>query len=423
MASVNEPCISSRAVIIRFLILWPFKLLSPEIERRINDSYDVTADIYSFGITLYVLLNELKFPGSGGYYARPEVQYNPDFIFPAPLHASEQMTGIIRKMCSFRAKDRYQSMPEVLMDLALAADKDGFEEAPEYLELADMATETYREQKPEVLPDEADTQKPMTRAERIKEQKIRDSIYRSYYVRAFIVLSLLFMLLIQGFQQDITIIGSWIFWAALIITILEAVLQQMQEIHIFSAALILIFSIYSIQNLGLTIPHMIVLICLLGGIPVLSAAGACAIGIWVLLELQQKILLSDLISKNDLGWVVLVIFFIVSDKLFEKVVEQKKTLCVRAAVSQGIFFLLALLMILSGIILLVLQNRQVYTIPDILNKMHLIRSGILSVLVISLTMKQEADECIEDGTEKVGNTASAVNEGEEEISHDIHLDK
>lgn len=91
---------------------------APEIKKRLKDSYDATVDIYSFGISLYLLLNKLRFPGSQGYYVN-RIQYHSSFIFPAPENASEKVTRMIRKMCSYYKEDRYQTMKEVLEELSL----------------------------------------------------------------------------------------------------------------------------------------------------------------------------------------------------------------------------------------------------------------------------------------------------------------
>ena len=62
---------------------------APEIIRRSDDKYDVTADIYSLGMTLYVLLNRLKFPGSKGYRVNAKLQYEKDFVLPRPETGSD----------------------------------------------------------------------------------------------------------------------------------------------------------------------------------------------------------------------------------------------------------------------------------------------------------------------------------------------
>lgn len=60
---------------------------APEIERHLTEAYDLTVDIYSFGISLFLLMNGLKFPASDEYRS-VFVQYSKDFIMPAVLKAS-----------------------------------------------------------------------------------------------------------------------------------------------------------------------------------------------------------------------------------------------------------------------------------------------------------------------------------------------
>ena len=86
---------------------------APEVVGTLDDKYDCTADIYSFGMLLYVLLNELRFPESNDY--RPTVyQYAQGYVPPEPLNGSDELAAIVSKMLSFNPDDRYQSMEEVL---------------------------------------------------------------------------------------------------------------------------------------------------------------------------------------------------------------------------------------------------------------------------------------------------------------------
>ncbi len=86
--------------------------IAPEFVRRGRRTYDVTMDIYSFGVTLFLLLNKLEFPTSDGYYA-DVVQYSGDFVFPAPMEASPEMAQLLRRMCRYKKEDRYRLMEEV----------------------------------------------------------------------------------------------------------------------------------------------------------------------------------------------------------------------------------------------------------------------------------------------------------------------
>lgn len=89
---------------------------APEVVGTLDDKYDCTADIYSFGIMLYVLLNEMRFPESNNYH--PNVmQYVQGYSAPEPMNGSDDLVKIVLKMISFDPDDRYQSMEEVLNEL------------------------------------------------------------------------------------------------------------------------------------------------------------------------------------------------------------------------------------------------------------------------------------------------------------------
>lgn len=86
---------------------------APEVVGTLDDKYDYTADIYSFGMLLYVLLNEMRFPESTDYH--PTVfQYIQGYVPPEPLNGSDEFVDIVLRMLSFDPDDRYQSMEEVL---------------------------------------------------------------------------------------------------------------------------------------------------------------------------------------------------------------------------------------------------------------------------------------------------------------------
>lgn len=82
-----------------------------------DDQYDNTADIYSFGIMLFVLMNDMKFPDSNAYNVNAGMQYRKGYIVPKPANASERFYQIIAKLCMFDPDRRYQSMEEVITDI------------------------------------------------------------------------------------------------------------------------------------------------------------------------------------------------------------------------------------------------------------------------------------------------------------------
>lgn len=92
---------------------------APEVVYAPGDRYDNTADIYSFGMTLYVLLNRMRFPASRGYEANLPEQYAQGFVPPAPSDASTPMAELVADMCSFYPENRYQQMGDVLNALEM----------------------------------------------------------------------------------------------------------------------------------------------------------------------------------------------------------------------------------------------------------------------------------------------------------------
>ncbi|MCR5324603.1 MAG: protein kinase [Lachnospiraceae bacterium] len=91
---------------------------APEVVTSKDEKYDATADIYSFGMLLFVLLNELKFPGSEGYSVNFKNQYRENYRLPRPKRGSDKFADIVVKMCAYAPENRYSSMDEVLADLA-----------------------------------------------------------------------------------------------------------------------------------------------------------------------------------------------------------------------------------------------------------------------------------------------------------------
>ena len=263
---------------------------APEIERRLHDSYSATADIYSLGITLYLLLNDLKFPGSDGYYSKVEVQYHPEFVFPAPIHASEELTRVIRKMCSFYSADRYQTMNEVLSELSLVLDAKGNTVPDELYGIADIATETFKEEKSEISEDNGPKERKKTRAERKEEQRIIDVLYREDSVKYFFAITLISTLLCMGLQSDTSMIRNPMFLVIPLMVLSEALFQRIKEFHLVFGAVIIVFSALSIYTTGLTVPHVILIVCVLIGCPLLTLSGSVSTILWLLLEYTGKLI-------------------------------------------------------------------------------------------------------------------------------------
>lgn len=352
---------------------------APEIERRLQDKYNAAADIYSFGITLYLLLNNLKFPGSDGYYSKTEIQYNPEFIFPAPEFASINMVHVIRKMCSYRVEDRYQHIAEVLTDLAYVAKKNGLIETEEFMEFADYATETFREEKKTQQADDS-SDIPKTRAARKEEQKIIDSLYRSDSIKYFATITVIMTLLFKGMQMDTSMITNWMFWILPILVCIEAIFQRIREFHLLFGILVILFLGYSIYGIGLTLPHIVLLVCVLIGVSTLSFAGAFATGFWMFLTLMHYLSFLDYFVKKDLGWIFLVALFLAVNRLLDMRIMWEKETATRVLWGKFIYDKMFIIMILTGVVLVGLQYFGVLSIPEVVKRMHFVRTGIISMI-------------------------------------------
>ncbi len=90
---------------------------APETVYSKGDISGERADIYSFGVVLFLLLNNFKFPGSDSYRKNLSVQYAEGFVFPEPDIHDTGLWQIVSKMCSYSPEDRYSSMDEVLREI------------------------------------------------------------------------------------------------------------------------------------------------------------------------------------------------------------------------------------------------------------------------------------------------------------------
>ncbi|NLT10558.1 MAG: protein kinase [Ruminococcus sp.] len=95
--------------------------IAPEIykaKQSVDNTYTKQADIYSFGICLYQLLNDFCFPFEDNCLAEEAIdkRMNGEPL-PLPKNASPEFGRIILRACAYDPANRYQSMDEFLADL------------------------------------------------------------------------------------------------------------------------------------------------------------------------------------------------------------------------------------------------------------------------------------------------------------------
>lgn len=350
---------------------------APEIERRLYDSYNATADIYSFGITLYLLLNDFRFPGSEGYYVNM-VQYNPEFIFPAPANASVGMVRIIRKMCQYNQEERYQSMSEILMDLSVLKSRKQKITDDEDIELPDFETETYREDKESGYINSGELKKSevVSRAERKEYERIYNKIYNTTSIWYFTGFTLLMVLLMRGLQDNSSVVYQWQFFILPVMVLVETILLRVKEIHILFGGLTIAVGIYLCVILGISVPYVIMLIGVATGIPVVTGASVLSTVLWVLLIETGKLQWLNIIREFDLCWILqAVLIHVLYHYVLLRIILDKST-GIRADIEMFIYEKIHFAIIAAGLILLTMEYFSVIKIPEIVEKIHLVRTGL-----------------------------------------------
>lgn len=357
---------------------------APEIERHLGQNYDATADIYSFGITLYLLLNNLRFPGSQGYCVNL-VQYHPEFVFPAPINASEAMSCVLRKMCSYNKEERYQSIAEMLMDLSYLIEKQEQITQETMPDIPDFPTETFRDGK-ELLGDRNVTS-DSSRVKRKKEEVVNNKKYNRGCLKYFLGFVIILVPILFGLQTEVYGNFGWQAWMLPIATLVQALCLRQKEFYILASAVTLGLILYSVSITGLSTFQVILFLCVISGSAVFSAASAVACSIWMSIVQFSQMLWPEYIVRYDLGWIFLIIFFAVFQMFFIFSVECQKISNIRAFVGIWIFDKLYLVMMAIGLALWILQRYEVIVLPESIERLHLIRVGAISYIAMLLYLK------------------------------------
>ena len=368
---------------------------APEIERHLAEAYDLTVDIYSLGISLFLLMNGLKFPASDEY--RPAVvQYSRNFILPAPENASEDFARIIRKMCSYSAEERYQSVEEVLLDINRIKRIYVNEDGSEY---DDLTTETYRDEEDMIL--SAD-QKPieengiqkdtdeeewwtkddseLSREQRKIKERCYNEAYRDMNIRRMAVAAVLFALLFEQFYSGKYYVTRGKFWILPIIMLGCSVLEMLKEFYVESEIITIGFILFSMHSLGIHVPQVAMILVILLRIPAITAGCALGTGLWIGL-VSGNLLKPGYASRWEFGWLLIIgIFAVVESCMFLRLSfdrETERRFDRWCWIVDNIWYIL----IAAGILLLILERFHVLVIPDLVRRIHLIRVGIGIFLV------------------------------------------
>ena len=342
---------------------------APEIERVLTDRYDASADMYSLGITLYLLLNDLKFPGSDGYHFR-EVQYHPEFVFPAPENASEAVTRVLRKLCSYHKSDRYGSVAEALAALAEAAQAHAPRwDSPVWM---DLPTETYRE---ETFISGPETQtKTESRAARILRNRAETKIRRRENIVFLFAFTVIFYLCAEAFASDSLSPEHWQFWLVPAALILEALFLWAGGLKIPAGITAVGLLVYSGVSTGFSVPHILGLICLLAGMQIPIISLAAAICLWHLFPPEHPWILA--LGQWDNGWLLLTLLMAMSHRAAVCPPDKKTGRPVSYRRGYTLVTWLPFLLAGTGIFFWLRQWLGGGPIPELVQAMHPIRTGL-----------------------------------------------
>lgn len=95
--------------------------IAPEIykaKQSVDNVYTKQADIYSFGICLYQLMNDLCFPFENDRLAEEAIDLRMSGVpLPQPKNASPEFSRIILRACAYDPMNRYASIDEMIADI------------------------------------------------------------------------------------------------------------------------------------------------------------------------------------------------------------------------------------------------------------------------------------------------------------------
>lgn len=365
---------------------------APEIERHSFENYGVTADIYSFGIVLYLLLNDLEFPGSDGYYPKAEIQYDPEFVFPAPANASPQMASIIRKMCSYRPEDRYQSVLEVLQDILAKQGNLEDELSEELQSIVDIATVTYHEEKEEVDEDEGEKDVPATRAERKKKRELNDRIYRWVSIKYTAIFTGLIFFALKWYVKDDVMINNTLFLILPAVLMINAVFQSIKDLNITVGVLSLVLIVYSFFSIGVTFPFVLAGFVVVLSNPVLSASSAFGIILWLVASPASWLGFMDIPGECGVGGLVFIGILIAMLEFILWELGCERLNDTYADIGIQIIDKMHIAVIITGIVLCILSGCNMVNLPNGIKAVRIVITGVVMGPVITFFYKKEGLE-------------------------------
>lgn len=391
---------------------------APEIERTLQERYDYAADIYSLGVTLYLLLNDLQFPGSVGYHCNAAVQYSNGYMFPPPAHGTPELNRIIRRMCAYDPAERYHDVGRLLNDLAGCV-HDNETITHEMMELMNAATETFHANAEYA---QAAGDHRLTREEWRAERKSDNENYCIATTLEAAALTILFAGACYAMQTTSVYGGPrWAFWLLPVFLVVECMLQHIKDLALAGGILILAYGVYYSVRYGLHAPVVLMAVAAMSGVPAVSGAAAGGTVLWAMCVERGGLGLLDFMQRYDLGWILLLFILVVANKavtsrwLYDRILIDE-WITITGRQMRYIYPATVIL----GIVLLVLQMKFGVPVPESIRRLHLVRVGIFGAVYTGYWMNRVAD--LGDDDEEAVDADEDVDTNNEILRHLENLD-
>lgn len=386
---------------------------APEVEGGNGEKYSYQADIYSFGVTIYLLLNELKFPGSTGYHVNRSVQYNPNSIIKAPLHGTPKLKIFVCSLLRFNPAERPENMSDVLVGLqeilkGVCDDKEVhiIEKKPQIVKeevetiKSDMSITVTDEEtiesvikKESANKEESDVKKDSA----IKEESCEDSAVKGNVVAevkedldspksgamkgvlgcAFLCFGLLYFSLLSGESLDFfrTPMVKWSLIANSVVSIVSIILKITNKKNTLRPFYFILFcfSIYVMITGGMSWLYIVISIALLLGR--VTAVFAVLLSVWLyILSINTNFLDLNAVCNEDFAglFLMMAILGLILSLRFDKKKKKYSTILPDGM----IIILFGILTLIAGIVIWVLNVIPMITVASLLMKMHFIYVGV-----------------------------------------------
>lgn len=400
---------------------------APEVEGGNGAKYSYQADMYSFGVTIYLLMNKLRFPGSSGYHVNREVQYNPNAQIELPEHGTEELKQYICSLIVFNPQERPKSMREVLEHLdmiystsygerksnkiekkkpKMAPDVEIFKNSfnktasevkhikDEVVEHKDVVGSIVAEVKKQPVVEKTADAVPDEQPNHENHKSVTNTIYsnpkqgiiKGIFGIFGIIIGLSYFAVLSGesFQVLKTPMVLWSLIANTIISCTAMFMKfaKQKKMPYLIYFILFCFSIFVIFTGGASWLYFVIAIGLfIGGVSEILALNLSA---WI--YLIAKILLSnqsnDIVSIN-LAWIffaLILVGFILCEQYDKQ--EDIFSLILGNEISG---FLIGVLIIVAGIVIWILNKIPAVNVADLLMKMHFIYVGLILWLTAIIT--------------------------------------